>query len=488
MTPFFSGFFRRFCSIALLVFAATQVAAPAFAQAPAAPGASASSAATEAPKKASAFRIRAVDDAWRASLPLDAKAATQAYLDRLPADVVARSNAYFEGRNWLVLWDWLVDLAVAAVMLFTRYSTDLRSWAQRRIKWQPLRDAAYGAVYAAAGWLLTLPLDFYRGYVHEHAYSMSTQTLTAWLLEHLTSGAVGVVLGAAVVCGLYAVLRRAGAQWWLWGTVATMAMITLMVAVAPIWIEPLFNTYKPVPPGPIKTAVLSMAHANGVPVDNVYYFDASRQTTRVSANVTGLFGTAAIRLNDNLLNRSSFEEVRAVMAHEIGHYAMNHIVKMLVMLGVLALFGFLFAQAVMAWLLPRFGTRWHLQGLQGVQDLQKPGMQKPGLHDVATLPLLAVVLGTYFFLATPVLNTITRTQETEADLWGLNLAREPHGEAEVLLKLAEYRKPDPGALEEAIFFTHPSARTRIFSAMRWREQMLGKAASPATSTATPAKP
>jgi STE24 endopeptidase len=107
------------------------------------------------------------------------------------------------------------------------------------------------------------------------------------------------------------------------------------------------------------------------------------------------------------------------------------------------------------------------------------------------LPLLAVVLGTYFFLATPVLNTITRTQETEADLWGLNLAREPHGEAEVLLKLAEYRKPDPGALEEVIFFTHPSARTRIFNAMRWRQQMLGGTPTPApaaAATTPPAKP
>jgi STE24 endopeptidase len=478
MTTVFTGFFfRRFCLIALLAFAATQAAAPAFAQAPAAPGASASSAATEAPKKASAFRIRAVDDAWRANLPLDAKAATQAYLDRLPADVVARSNAYFEGRNWLLLWQWLASLAVAGVMLFTPYSTALRSWAQRRIKWQPLRDATYGAAYAAAGWVLTLPLDYYSGFVHEQAYGMSTQTAGAWMLENLTSGAVGVVVGALAVAALFAVLRRAGALWWLWGTLVTMAMMTVFIAVSPMWVEPLFNTYKPVPDGPVKTAVLAMAHANGVPVDNVYYFDASRQTTRVSANVSGLFGTAAIRLNDNLLNRSSFEEIRAVMAHEIGHYAMNHIVKMLVMLGVITLVGFVFTQAVMGVCLRRWGQRW------GLQDTTKPG-----LRDVATLPLLAVVLGTYFFLATPVLNTITRTQETEADLWGLNLAREPHGEAEVLLKLAEYRKPDPGALEEAIFFTHPSARTRIFNAMRWREQMLGKAASPATSTATPAKP
>ena len=88
------------------------------------------------------------------------------------------------------------------------------------------------------------------------------------------------------------------------------------------------------------------------------------------------------------------------------------------------------------------------------------------------------MLSGYLFVATPLLNTITRTQEVEADLWGLNLAREPHGEAEVLLKLVEYRKADPGPIEEIVFFTHPSTRQRIYNAMRWREQMLAAPVKP----------
>ena len=235
-----------------------------------------------------------------------------------------------------------------------------------------------------------------------------------------------------------------------------MLALVVMVALAPVLIEPLFNTYKPVPEGEIKTQVLKMARANGVPVDNVFYFDASRQTTRVSANVSGLFGTAAVRLNDNLLQRASLPEIRAVMAHEIGHYSMNHVTQRLLWLGGVVALGFVFAQWAMQHLLARFGARWRLQGVA----------------DVASFPLLAAVFSTFLLLATPLINSITRVQETEADLFGLNLAREPHGMAEVLLKLAEYRKPDPGALEEVIFFTHPSARNRIYHAMRWREQML----------------
>jgi STE24 endopeptidase len=117
--------------------------------------------------------------------------------------------------------------------------------------------------------------------------------------------------------------------------------------------------------------------------------------------------------------------------------------------------GFGFTQWVMRRLLARHGAAWRLGG--------------PA--DVASLPLLGAVFSTYLLLATPVFNTISRTQETEADLWGLNLAREPHGEAEVLLKLTEYRKPDPGPVEEIVFYTHPGTRTRIFNAMQWRQQV-----------------
>lgn len=402
--------------------------------------------------------IRPVDDAWRAALPLDAKVATQAYLDRLSPEAVARSNAYHEGGHWLRLWNWLAGIAVAALLLATKPSTALRDAAQRRLRWRPLSDAAYGAFYVAAGWVLTLPLSIYEGFFREHAYGMATQGFGAWFGEQLVSLAVSLVIGALLVALLYAVLRKVGENWWGWATGVALAFMVLGIAVAPVFVEPLFNTYKPVPEGPVKTAVLTMARANGVPVDNVYVFDASRQTTRVSANVSGLFGSAAVRLNDNLLDRSSEAEIRAVMGHEIGHYAMNHIPKSIVMYGVILALGFGLTQWAMRRLLAHRGAAWRLSG--------------PA--DVASLPLLGAVFSTYLLVATPVFNTISRTQETEADLWGLNLAREPHGEAEVLLKLTEYRKPDPGPVEEFIFYTHPSTRTRIFNAMQWRQQMAGK--------------
>lgn len=410
--------------------------------------------------------IRPVDDAWRAALPIDAHAATQAYLDRLSPQAVARSNAYFEGRYWLQLWNWLAGLAVAFAMLATRGSAAVRDGLAARVRWVPLRDVLYGAAYMFAGSVLVLPLTFYEKFVREHAYGMATQTAGAWFVEQAIGLCVAMAFGGLLVALLYAVLRRVGRQWWLWATGVVVAVLAFGIAIAPVFVDPLFNTYRPVPDGPVKTSILEMARANGVPVDDVFVFDASRQTRRVSANVSGLFGTAAIRLNDNLLERSSDAEIRAVMAHEIGHYAMNHVPAMIVQLGVVVMAGFLFTQWAMRRLLARYGARWRLDAQAGVAD-------------VASLPLLAAVLGTFVFLATPAINSMSRVHEEEADLWGLNLAREPHGEAEVLLKLTEYRKPDPGRLEEIVFYTHPSTRTRIYNAMRWREQMLEAQGAPA---------
>ena len=403
------------------------------------------------------FPVRAVDEAWRQALPADPELATRAYLDRLSPEARARSDAYFEGGYWLILWNTLVGLAIGALLLWTRPSTAARDWARRVARPRVLADGLYGAFYAAASWLLSLPLTIYQGFVREHAYGLATQGFGAWFGEQLIALAVSMIVAALVVPLLYEVLRRTGARWWMWGSGVATGVVALGILVGPVWIDPLFNTYKPVEDGPIKRAVLAMARANGVPADNVYEFDASRQTTRVSANVSGLGGTAAIRLNDNLLRRASPAEIRAVMGHEIGHYAMHHAVKALAMMAIVLFVGFGFSAWAMRRLLARWGTRWHLG---------------EGVADVGSLPLLAAVLGVYLFLATPVLNTIIRTMEEEADLWSLNLAREPHGLAEAMLKLAEYRKTEPGPLEEFIFFDHPSARSRIMAAMRWRQQQL----------------
>ena len=400
------------------------------------------------------FQIQPVDDAWRAALPHDADAATQAYMDRLPKETIERSNAYFEGGYWLILWNFLAGLLVGWVLLAGKRTARVRDWAYRVGRKAFVGDAIVGLWWWLASTVLTFPLTAYQFYFREHQYGMATQTFGPWFAEQVISLAVGCVVVVIVTPVVFAGVRRTGKYWWITGAALAFVFQVIALLVAPVWIDPLFNTYKPVQDEAVKQSVLAMAHADGVPADNIYEVDASRQTTRVSANVSGILGTAAVRLNDNLL-RTSLPEIRAVMGHELGHYVMNHIYKDMCEMGLLVLAGFLFAKWAMDALLRRRGAAW---GLQGVAD-------------VASFPLLLAVFSAWMFVTTPISNSLVRTQEIEADRFGLNLAREPNGFAEAALKLTEYRKPDPGPIEEFVFFDHPSTRHRIHDAMQWRQAM-----------------
>jgi STE24 endopeptidase len=234
----------------------------------------------------------------------------------------------------------------------------------------------------------------------------------------------------------------------------SILFLTFVGLIAPVYIFPLFNKYAKLQDSRVKDPILSMARANGIPATDVYEFDASRQSNRVSANVSGFAGTLRISLNDNLLNRCTLPEIETTMGHEMGHYVLNHAYKGVVMAGVVAVIGFAFLNWFVNFGLARWGENWGIRGMT----------------DVAVLPLAAIGFSVYFLLMTPVTNTITRTMEFEADMYGLNAARQPDGEANVDLLLGEYRKLDPTPVEEFVFFDHPSGRTRIAAAMRWKAE------------------
>ena len=389
------------------------------------------------------------------AVPFNVEAATQAYLNTLTPAQKAKSDAYFEGGYWLQVFELLYALGVAAVFL----GLGLGRWLQARTQRLPrpgLRTLAFAAGYLLLAWALSLPLDIYEGYVREHAYGMSNQTFGEWFGENLTSLGLSVVFGSFIILAFYGAVRRAGRSWWAWGTGLAAVFLVVGIFAGPVLISPLFNKSTPLPAGPIRAAILSMARANGVPADNVYLVDASRQTKRISANVSGIGSTIRVSLNDNLLNRCTPQEVQAVMGHELGHYVLNHVQKMLVFFTLIIGLSLWLVDWAFRRLTARYGAAW------GITDL----------GDVAGLPLALALFSVFMFLATPVRNTIIRTNEQEADLFGLNAARQPDAFASTAMKLSEYRKIDPSPLEEAIFYDHPSGHTRVHCAMRWKAEHL----------------
>jgi len=389
-----------------------------------------------------------------AKKPFDPTEATKAWLNTVPADKRAKSDAYFEGGYWLQLWDFLLGAAIAIFLLQSRLSTRMRDWAARVSSWRGVQDLVYFILFLLIVSVIQFPLLVYEGYIREHKYGLATQTFGSWMQDQVLGLAVVAVLGGIAVMVLYWFVRRLGKNWWVWGAGVSIVLLAFTFLIAPVYIAPLFNTFKKLENPKIKDPILSLARANGIPVTEVYEVDASRQTTRVSAYVSGFLGSERIVLNDNLLNRCTPEEIQSVMGHEMGHYVLHHVYKDILFFGVLAIIGFAFLNRAMHWSLARWGDRW------GIREIT----------DVAALPLAALLFSLFFFVLTPVTNSWIRTQEYEADIFGIDAARQPDGEALVDLKLGDYRKLDPSPLEEMIFFDHPSGRTRITAAMRWKAE------------------
>ncbi len=391
-----------------------------------------------------------------AAQPFDVKAAVDAYLARIPADQRARSDAYFEGGYWLLLWDFLSTAVVMWMMLRFRWSVRMRNLAERITRFKPLQSAAYWVQFVVVTGVIIFPLTVYEGFFREHKYGLSNQTFWEWMRDQLVGLALVALLGALLVALLFGVVRWLGKNWWVWGSAVMIGFIAFVVFIAPVFISPLFNKYTKLEDPRFKVPILSLARANGIPATEVYEFDASRQSNRVSANVSGFAGTTRISLNDNLLKRCSLAGIESTMGHEMGHYMLNHQAKGLVLNGVVVVIMFAFLNWGLNAGLARWGEKWEIRGIT----------------DLAIVPLAVLLLSAFSFVTTPVDNTITRTMEYEADLYGINASQQPDGEAEVDLMLGEYRKLDPGPIEEFIFFDHPSGRTRITAAMRWKAEHL----------------
>jgi STE24 endopeptidase len=399
--------------------------------------------------------ITKVPAAAQPSDHFDAEAATEAYMAMMPPAAVARSNAYFEGGYWLILWDFLIGAAISLLLLATGWSARMRDLAERVTRFRWIQNFLYWAQYLVLTSILGFPLTWYEGLYREQQYGMATQTFGPWMGDQFKGFLIALILGGIGVVILLAIVRCASRSWWIWGSVFGIIFAIVLVAMGPVYLQPIFNKINRLDDARVTTPILRMAHANGVPANEVYEIDASRQTTRMSANVSGFAGTMRITLNDNLLHRGSLEEIEAVMGHEMGHYVLNHVLGGIFFISVVIVLSMAYLFWSVQWAMRRY-PRW--------------GIRSPA--DPAVLPLAMLLVSILFFVLTPILNTQTRMREKEADMFGLNASRQPDGFAQAAIHLGEYRKMRPGRLEEWMFFDHPSGYNRIHSAMVWKGQNL----------------
>ena len=407
-------------------------------------------------------------------MSIDPAAETARWLATISPEDLERAVAYTRGGHWLLLWGAIVSIVVAWLIIRTGILSGIRDRMERRRKRPKLVSLVVGVVWILMDFVLTLPWAIYQAWWRETQYGLTEQPLAGWLTEALMETAITVVLLGLLIVGLYAIIRHARRLWWAWGAGLTAVAVVFMMIVSPILFEPLFNDYTPAPDGPMRDAVVELAHATGTPDDKIYIYDGSKQSDRYTANVSGLFGSARVAMSDVMFAKGAdLAEVRGVVGHEMGHYVHMHSLWMAGIMILLAGLAF--------WLIDRlFPVAKRLLGADRVGDISDP----------AGLPVLAAIGAVIGLLLTPVTNTMIRVIEQDADQFSLTHANEPDGLSKALIKTAEYRAPSPSAIEEVLFYDHPSVENRIRMAMEWKathpaNAPAAVAVAPAAAAATP---
>ncbi|QBE67559.1 M48 family peptidase [Pseudoduganella lutea] len=385
--------------------------------------------------------------------PFIPAASTQAYLAQIPQEIQQRAGDYTQGNHWLILFSALVGILINVLVIRSRLLERVHThWERKRTR--PWSGAlVVGATYYIVAWSLDLPWAVYAKWWREVRYGLNTQTAGAWLAESVIGAVFTGILLAVMLMLLYALIRRAPRTWWLWSSALTSTMIVFAIVIAPVTIEPMFNEYKPLASGRNHDLITALASEAGIAPDRIVSYDGSKQSANYTARVTGLFGTSRIAVSDALLTQASQAELRAVVGHEIGHHVLHHALLLALAYSALLTLAFLVT---------------HLLYAPLVRLLRADGLAGPA--DPAGVPILSIIVTATFLVLTPVTNGLVRFVENQADVYSLGHAREPDGMAIALLRTADYRAADPGAVEEWLFYDHPSIARRIERAMEWKHQ------------------
>jgi Zn-dependent protease with chaperone function len=380
-------------------------------------------------------------------MAFDPNAATARYIDGLGPAALQKAHDYTVGKEWMLLWGLLVAALVTWLIVRSGILDHIENRiAQRR---RNVRAFAVSFVFFIVSALITLPWTIYESWWRERSYGRTSQPIGDFLFQSGLAVLLSTVLTAFFMVGVYWLMRRTGRRWWIWSAGLTAVALAFVMLVAPIVIEPMFNKYEPVPPGAVRDAVVEMAGRAGIPPDKIYMYNGSRQSNNFTANAGGVGSTARVAISDVAFKNASLDEVRAVTGHEIGHYVLKHTWYGVIVFSFIALILFWLADK----LYPRF-ARWF--GTNAV------------LSDPRGIPVLVFLVSSLGLLASPLINTFSRTLESQADLYSLRTENRPDALSSALVKTAEYRYPRPGRIEEIIFYDHPSVERRVQTAMEWK--------------------
>ena len=361
-----------------------------------------------------------------------------------------KAKEYQRRRNWLELAGIVLTFAVLAAAIAFGWSHVFAEWA-RAVAHKPYPSLAlYFLFFSLYSMAVMTPLSFYSGFVLEHQYGLSNQTLGAWLTEWLKKQILsfGIMLGLVEL--LYVYMWNFYAGWWLraWAAYALVGLV--MGKLFPVLIIPLFYKYSPITDLVLKEKIECMAGRFGIAIKNISSLNLSKTTKKANAAFTGMGKTKRVILSDTLLESFTHPEIEVVLAHELGHYKHKDIWKQFVFGTLISLLGF--------YLCNRFLAFW----------ASRLGLGGPGYIDA--FPLLCLIFFIFSLITGPLGNAFSRWAERGADRFALDVTRDRESFVSAMTKLSDLNlaDPEPHPLIEFFLYDHPAISRRIQMARDYR--------------------
>jgi STE24 endopeptidase len=340
----------------------------------------------------------------------------------------------------------LAGSALSLVFVLVFYETGLSArlahlWREGPVVWPFL---AYTAGFLGWMTLLTLPMGFYRGYIHEHKWNFSTQRIKGWLSDQAKSFAVGLVMAWLILALLLRIMARFPRTWWLIAGLAMALVSVIMVTLFPVVILPIFHRYTPIEDEELTDALKEILAREGLKSGGFFQEDMSRRTRKENAFLAGLGKTRRVVLGDNLVKQMTVPEIVSIIGHEVGHYKHRHIWKG-VFLGTLEQLAIFFL-------------------LNLVMRAAFPGFPGSTREVLTVLPVMLIIGGTASGLVFgPVSNALSRHFEKQADLYAAAHVKDSHAFVTALAGLADRNLSNayPAWWVKVLFYTHPPVGERL---------------------------
>jgi STE24 endopeptidase len=372
------------------------------------------------------------------------------------------AEKFHNGNQWIWAVSQCISVALPLMMLLTGLAAVFERWSMKLgLGHRFPAVGLYVALMMAFSFAVRLPWSYAAGYLRMKAYGLSNQTVPAWLGDSLKSLAVGILIQSIVIGVVWGLLVvRFPRMWWFWSAAGTMPFLILGAFLAPLLIDPLFNRFGPMKDQALEHEILELADRTGVGSSRVFEVDKSRQTKAVNAYVTGMFGSKRIVLWDTLLSALPGREVKAVVAHELGHYVLGHVRLGVLIGGVSAFVGMFLLDFFLKWSVATWGIRLGVTEWSGL----------------SALPVLVLLITLGELLASPATNLVSRYMEREADRFAIELTRDPaaFAHAFVALQRENLSVPYPGWFYRTWRATHPTIGQRIEFANSYRPWVQGQ--------------